>query len=131
MQTSQERRVGPWALGEQLGRGGNGTVWRATSSSDGIAEPVTVALGSPAAGPFHAHLEAVVYSSSNDTQLQLRTVDHTVLIPADRVEACRELLNLREAFELAQVEQAVGGDRELLRVLMTARLICANPVCRG
>jgi serine/threonine protein kinase len=35
-----ERRVGPWTLGDRLGRGGNATVWRATR--DG--ESSTVAL---------------------------------------------------------------------------------------
>jgi len=32
--TSEQRRVGPWILSEQLGRGGNATVWTATRPGD-------------------------------------------------------------------------------------------------
>lgn len=31
---AQGRRVGPWTLGDRLGRGGNATVWRATRDGD-------------------------------------------------------------------------------------------------
>lgn len=34
MAGTQGRRVGPWTLGDRLGRGGNATVWRATREGD-------------------------------------------------------------------------------------------------
>jgi hypothetical protein len=37
MSDSQRQAVGPWTLHEQLGQGGNGTVWKATRSDAAIA----------------------------------------------------------------------------------------------
>jgi hypothetical protein len=40
--SAQERTIGPWTLGEQLGRGGNATVWTATRSGDDAAVALKV-----------------------------------------------------------------------------------------
>lgn len=40
--TDSTRTVGPWTLHEQLGRGGNGTVWRATRSA--VERPVALKI---------------------------------------------------------------------------------------
>jgi serine/threonine protein kinase len=37
MNDPQRQTVGPWALGERLGRGGNATVWEATQSGSTTA----------------------------------------------------------------------------------------------
>src|SRR4051794_37471296 len=38
--TAREQRVGPWLLREQLGRGGNASVWAATHCEDGTTAAV-------------------------------------------------------------------------------------------
>jgi serine/threonine protein kinase len=42
MTSTRQQRIGPWSLGERLGRGGNGTVWAA--SRDGLDSRVALKL---------------------------------------------------------------------------------------